>query len=104
MENSVKTNGTHLTIDLPYGVDANFKTQRKFTCDLCAAFFNANNCCLRSKMSLKGRTIHSKERNIINNVTKFCEDEARGGKLLFPLSQTQKCAVSAIGVSLRTIK
>ncbi|KAF8771586.1 hypothetical protein HNY73_018986 [Argiope bruennichi] len=55
-------------------------------------------------MPLKGRTIHSKERNIINNVTKFCEDEARAGTLLFPLSHAQKRAASATGVSLRTIK
>ncbi|KAF8784654.1 hypothetical protein HNY73_010304 [Argiope bruennichi] len=55
-------------------------------------------------MSLKGRTIHSKERNIINDVTKFCEDEARVGTLLFPPSQTQKGVASATGVSLRTIK
>ncbi|XP_055932022.1 uncharacterized protein LOC129962300 [Argiope bruennichi] len=55
-------------------------------------------------MSIKGKTIHSKERNIINNVTKFCEDEARDEALLFPLFQAQQRAASGTGVSLRTIK
>ncbi|KAF8795047.1 hypothetical protein HNY73_002945 [Argiope bruennichi] len=53
-------------------------------------------------MSIKGKTIHSTERNIINNVTKFCKDEARAETLLFPLFQAQKRAASGTDVSLRT--
>nr|XP_042912462.1 uncharacterized protein LOC122272631 [Parasteatoda tepidariorum] len=55
-------------------------------------------------MFQKGQAIHSKERNIINNVTKFCEDEARAGTFSIPISQAQKRAAAATGVSLRTIK
>lgn len=55
-------------------------------------------------MSLKGKTIHSKERMIVNNVTEFFEKEANAQKLLLPLNQAQKRASAATGVSLRTIK
>ena len=55
-------------------------------------------------MSLKGKTIHSKERMIVSKVTEFFEKEANAQRLLLPLNQAQKRAAAATGVSLRTIK
>lgn len=54
-------------------------------------------------MSGKGRTIHSKERNVVHKVLDFFEKEAACEKLCIPIQQAQKRTAAATGVSMRTV-
>ncbi|XP_012135354.1 uncharacterized protein LOC105661841 [Megachile rotundata] len=51
----------------------------------------------------RGQTIHSEARNIIRNVIRKCDEEARKGQFLYPLQQANLRASEYVGVSVRTI-
>jgi len=54
-------------------------------------------------MLTRGKTIHSEGREIIRNVIKVCDEEAKEGALKHVLTKANERAASYTGVSTRTI-
>jgi hypothetical protein len=56
-----------------------------------------------SAQGKRGLTIHSKERNIIANVIKFCDEEAKQKYLSVPITMTTARAAKYCNASPKTI-
>lgn len=53
---------------------------------------------------LNGKVVHSQTREVVYNVLKFMDREARTGELIVPLKKVQERAASATGVGVRTVR
>jgi hypothetical protein len=53
---------------------------------------------------LKGKVLHSQTREVVNNVLKFMEEEARIGTCTIPIKKAQKRTAAAVGIGERTVR
>jgi hypothetical protein len=53
---------------------------------------------------LGNKTLHSKTREVVNNVHSFMKSEAAAGHVLIPLRKVQERVVGATGVSERNLQ
>lgn len=53
---------------------------------------------------LKGKVLHSQTREVVSNVLRFMEEEAKQGSCIIPISKAQQRTSAAVGIGERTVR